>query len=381
MRLIATAAGLCIALVSSAALGQEAGNAPPKASASRDLAGKSTEANCRYARAVAESLSSVMMGPQLFATGGLVSGNDSPTGPATSTIQPRVIAGLQYSAASLYRGLQTRELAEAECKTYGVFNKLLAFTFVHGSGESAAALRARLTVLEESRQHAEEIMRRAREGVADARITSDDLDAMSSRIDALRAATVDTRGKLRSAEGAMTSSEEPLSALLDQRDVAERDAEVRAARIRQSQAWDVSARAGYDQIFGQSQPVPVFGVLTVTFNPGLFWQRPADDRAAAARVDATRAGLENASLRAEETARHLRAMAGAERERLADVTSLLGELEARHEIVSRITGDRAQASTDALWLGMVTLRAEKAYLAAHLVDLAKTLREPASPAR
>ncbi|MDB5219511.1 MAG: hypothetical protein JWO86_7438 [Myxococcaceae bacterium] len=375
MRCLSACVGLYIVMLSSTALAQET----PRPG--RDLAQKSTEASCRYARAVAESTSSVMMSPQLFATGGLVSGSESPTGPTTTTVQPRLIGGVQYGAATLYRGIQTRALAEAECKTFAVFNKLLAFSFVNGTGESAPALRARLKVLEDARTHAEEILKRARDGVADARMTNDDLDVTASRIDAFRAATVETRQRLHSAEGAMLGPEESVETLLAQRDVAERAAEDRAARIRQSLAWDVSVRAGYDQIYGQHQPVPLFGVVTVTFSPGLFWQRPADDRAEVARVDAARAGLENASLRAEETARQLRELVRGDRERLVDVTTLLSELETRYDVVSKVPGDKALASADLLWLGMVTLRAEKAYLAAHIVDLAKTLHEPATTVR
>lgn len=381
MRCLGVVIGLYVVLSSSAAFAQGTADARPDAvRPGGDAAGRSAEALCRYARAVAESQSSVMMAPQLFATGGLVSGSDSPTGPTTTTVQPRVIAGLQYSAAGLYRGIQTRELADAECKRYDVFSKLLAFTFVHAKGDNAAALRARLAVLDDARSRSEGILERARTAVAEARMTTDTLDATTSRIDAIRAATVETRGKLRVADGSMSGPQEPLSTLLVQRDRAERTAEERAARVRQSQAWDVSVRAGYDQIFGQSQQVPVFGAVTVSFNPGLFWQQPADARAETARVDAARTGLEHATLRAQETARELRELARAERERLDDVTALLDELETRHRQVSQVQGDRAEASADSLWLGMVPVRAEKAYLQAHVVELAKVIGEP-GPAR
>lgn len=368
--------GLFIALLSSNAFAQEAAtksNPTSDRPADRDLAGKSSEVQCRYLRAVAASHSSVLLSPNLFATGGLVSGTDSPTGATTTRVMPRVIAGLQYSAANVYRGVQTKELAEAECARYAAFSKLQAFSFVYGSGESKAALKAKLTVLEQARPRVEQILQRARAGVVDARITLDELDLTTARVDTLRASIVNTRGLLRSAEGAGTAPTEPLSALLLQRDRTERASEEREAKLRHSQAWDVTVKAGYDHVVGTSSPLPLFGALTVNFNPGYFWQQSADEKAVAARADAARSSLEAATLRAEETARHMREVLRTERERLVDVTALLEELEKRHEVIRQVPGDKAAVSADSLWIAMVSLRAEKAYLQVHSAELAKVL--------
>lgn len=369
MRRLAAAAGLVIAFSSTTAVAE----VPSSESlpTSPDTEGQASDAYCKYVGAVADSQRAVFVSPQLFVTGGAVSGNDAPTGPTTTVVRPRLVAGLSYSVAGLYKGIQTKELANAECARYRIFNKLLAFSFAHGGGDSAAAHRAKLEVLEETAPRAEEILKRARMALDEAKITVDELDATTVRVDALRAMTVDTRGKLRASAGKMQAPTESLAELSAQREKAERATEDRAARIRRAQAWDVQVRGGYDQIFGQSQALPVFGMVTVTFSPGFFWQHEADDRAAAARVVAAHKGLEAATVRAEDTARQLHEMGRAERERLADVVTLLGELEARHEQVSQVPGDRAKAAADLLWLGMVPLRAELAYLRAHIAELAK----------
>ncbi|MBX3187549.1 MAG: hypothetical protein KF819_11065 [Labilithrix sp.] len=365
-RRVAAVAFLCFAFSSRRASAEQ----PPVAVDAEALA---SSTYCTYVEAVADSQSAVMVSPQLFVTGGAVSGNDAPTGPTTTTVNPRVVAGASYSFSSLYRGLATRQAASAECARYRVFNKLLAFSMSRGSGSTAAAERAKLDVLEESLPRAQEILDEARAAVSESRITADELEVTMGRVDGLRALTAETRGKWRIAAGMMQAPKESLAELVAQRERTERATEEQAARIRQAQAWDISVRGGYDQIFGQNQALPVFGMVTLTFSPGFFWQRGADDRAETARVQAARKGLEAATVRAEETARQLRETARAERERLADVTVLLADLSRRHEELRKLEGNRAKASADVLWLGLVPLRAEHAFLRAHTAELAKVV--------
>jgi len=376
---LAAATGLCfcLCLVSTRASAEEASAATTTDSLPRrpEAEAAASASYCNYVTAVADSQSAVLVSPQLFAMGGAVSGNEAPTGPTTTVVRPRVVAGASYSVSNLYRGIQTKELAAAECARYRLFNKLLAFSMAHGGGTSAPAQQAKLAVIEEALPRAEQILARAREAMGEAKITVDELDATTARIDGLRALAADTRGRLRTAAGTMQPPKETLADLNAQREQAERATEERAAKLRQAQAWDVQVKAGYDQVFGFSQTVPVFGMVTVSFNPGYFWQRPADDRAQTARSEVAKKGLEAATLRAEDTARQLREMIRAEKERLADVVTLVGELETRHQQISQVAGDRAKATADLLWLGMVPLRAELAYLRAHIADLSRTVGE------
>ena len=365
MRLFAVAATLaCIFSVSGAALAEHP-----------DAAAAATDAHCRWVKGEADSQAALLYSPQIFVGGGMVSAADVTNG-NTGKVEPRVVAGLQVSAASIVRAVQTEALADAECERYRVFDKVLAFTFAHASGRSEPALKARLGVLEQALPRAEELLRDARRGMADARITIEELHATTSRVDALHAEIASTRGQLRAVQGLMKAPDESLRELVARRDVVEREAVAKAAALRQSMAWDVQIRGGYDQIYGIHTPVPAFGMLTVTFSPGWFWQKAPDERAIQARADAARTGLEDATLRAEDTARELRETLRSEKERLADVGALLGELEARHEKLAKMDGDRAHAAADILWLWLVTLRAERAYLEAHIVDLSKIVGSP-----
>jgi hypothetical protein len=350
---------------------------PPRTTAPlprpHDTAAESTEAYCRYVRAVATSASAVLISPQLFVTGGVVTSADVSTGVLVTGTEPRVLAGANFSVSSLVRGIHTQRIADAECSRYSVFAKLLAFSYAHRDGQTVKALEAKLAVLESSIGRADALLARAKEAFAESKITGADLDAITLRVDTLHASAGDTRGKLRATAGGIRAPSETLGSLVEQRDAAERATEQRAVALRQSQAWDLQIRGGYDQMFGIRQSVPAFGMVTLSFSPGYFWQRGADERAVAARADAARKSLETATERAELVADHLEELRLAELERLSALAPLVANLESRHRELSAVEGERARAAADSLWLALVPLRAEEAFLRAHTDDLKRVL--------
>lgn len=352
---------------------------PAGAGAPRDAAAEATAAYCRHARAVAVSNSALLYSPQLFVTGGFVTSADLSSGVLVTSMQPRILAGAAYSVGSLVRGIHTERVADAECERYGSVAKLMSFVFAHRDGASPGALGAKLAVLEASMARAEQILARARADYAASRATVTDLDAVSIRVDTLRAAVLETRAKLRVAAEGVAPPSEPLPALIARRTSAERAAEERAAALRQSYAWDIAVKGGYDQMTGIKQSVPAFATISLTFTPGYFWQTGADRRAVDARGDIARTGLE-ATTRAKLVAAQLSELLRSELERLGQLAPLLAELETRQREVAAVDGDQARAAADALWLAIVPLRAEDAYLRAHVADLKKTLGSPAGQA-
>lgn len=344
-----------------------------------DAATRASNAYCTYVEAVGDSQAALLVSPQLFVSGGMVAGSDSPTGAQATGVDPRVIAGAAYSVGSLYRGIQTKKSATADCTRQRAFNQLVAYTFSQKQGQSVGALKAKLEVLENARTHAEEILTRVREGVADAKFTVDELNVSSAHVDAIRSAIAATSGELRTAAGSMKQTEKSLDTLVAESAAAERAYEEQASRVRESYAWDISVRGGYDHIFGQHQPLPVFGLVTATFTPGYFWQRGADDRAEAARAAAARTSLEGGATRAMDLAREMRELMKAERVRLADVMTLVAELDTRQKALEGMAGDRARAAADLMWLALVPLRAEQAFLSAHVADLDRSVGK--APAR
>jgi len=341
-----------------------------------DAAALSSDAYCLWVRAVADSQAAPLLSPQIFGTLGVINAVDTTSGQSNIVGAPRVMAGVGYSVAGLYRGIQTRKIAGAECDRYRLSNKLLAYTFAHASGQSKAANEAKLAVLDAAMKRADEIAERARAALTASRIDVDEMNAVLFRVDELQALRIDTRDALRRAAGAMKAPDEPLAELLERRDRAEERVEEHAAKIRQSQAWDIQVRGGYDQLLGvsQSQPVPLFGTVTLTLNPGYLWQLDADARAVRARGEASHRSLEAGSARAENTARVLREMLAAERLRLAELAKLVAELESRERELGAVEGERARAAADLLWLRLVPLQAERAYLAVHVVELGRMLR-------
>ena len=143
--------------------------------------------------------------------------------------------------------------------------------------------------------------------------------------------------------------------------------------MRQSAAWDLQVRGGYDKVFGQSQSIPAFAMVTVSFNPGYFWQTGADARAIEARGEAMYFGLESPANRAVDLVRELRELRRTEAERLAQVDLVITDLEARYKAVSAVEGDKARAVAEVLWLSIVPVKAEKAFLAAHVADIDRML--------
>ncbi len=369
---LASFATFATCFAAAAAAHAETPSAPP---AGPDMVRPATESYCRYVAAVAESTSAPMLSPTLFTTFGMANGTDVSAGgtsASTSTV-PRLVAGAQYSFSGLYRGIAVRTAAQADCARYESFNKLLTYTYANHQGQSAPALAAKAAVLRGAMPGADAILARAKASLEESKMTVEEVEGIALRVDALRAAEGDTSGKLRVAQSAMRGPTEPVAAVVDRAMREEREVERQQAKVRQSTAWDLQVRGGYDKVFGQPQSIPAFAMVTVTFNPGYFWQTGADARAVEARGEAMYFGLESPSNRAVDLVRELRELRRAEMDRLAQVELVVVDLEARYKAVSAVEGDKARAVAEVLWLSIVPVKAEKAFLAAHVADLDRML--------
>jgi hypothetical protein len=155
---------------------------------------------------------------------------------------------------------------------------------------------------------------------------------------------------------------------------AEAEVERREARVRASRAWDVSVRGGYDQIFGTSASyTPIFALVTVTANLGGLLQPAAEARAVPGRAEWARRQVEGADDRVDQAIARLRALREADRRRLDDTQLLLADLEERRSTLLSVPGERVAEIAQSLWFDLVRVRAEHAYVAAHLADLDRIL--------
>jgi len=122
------------------------GGAPASAPAPGPAPEADAAAYCAYTTGVAASESALEMAPTLFGTAGLVSGADVSPGGSVLGPTTRVIAGVSYSAAALYRGIAIRAGAEAECRRYRAVSELRAFLETRGLARAGGTGETRLLV-------------------------------------------------------------------------------------------------------------------------------------------------------------------------------------------------------------------------------------------
>jgi hypothetical protein len=332
------------------------------------------EAYCRFVTGVADSESALEVAPTLFGTAGLVSGQDVSPGGSLLGPTKRVVAGASYSLSGLYRGLQRRSGAQAECRRYRTISDLHAFLESSKEGRTRASLDARVRVLEGALPKADEMLATARASLQQARTTIEQVSALQLRVDALRDAASEARAERDAMAQAPQPPQRPIAEVLRERDDAEAEAERYEGHVRESSAWDVSVRGGYDQVFGTSLSyTPLFALVTVTANVGGLFQPAAEDRAREGRVAWARRQVEGADDRVQQHLALLRALRESDRKRLTDVRVLLADLESRYKTLSSLGGERVAEAAQVVWFDVVRMRAEDAYLTAHLADLDRLL--------
>ena len=113
-------------------------------------------------------------------------------------------------------------------------------------------------------------------------------------------------------------------------------------------------------------------MVSASVNLGVLWQVVGNRDAAAGR----RRMLERAPAGAGNRAR-LEAELAAERDRAASTAALVDELDRQHRELKGLGGDASRRIAQTVWFDLVRMRAEHAYLAAHVAALATILGEAA----
>jgi hypothetical protein len=363
---------LVILTFTSSALAEEA----PPVSAAHERTSPATDsaAYCDFVSGVARSESAVLVAPVAFGSVGAISGADATGGSSTLPPRGRVTAGLSYSASSLVRGLALDSRADAECQRYRAESEVHAFVAATVGGRRASALAAKLAVLQAAIPRAEVYVKAFQVGVAAAQNTVDDLQALEMRTDALRSASSDVRAELEATAGTVALPAQPLDGLLRNRDSAEIEASRQDARVRSTQGWDVALRGGYEQIFDVYSAVPLFGSVTVSVDLGTFFQGSEEKRAAAGRTAWRQREVEGVDQRALASLERLKGLHADEQQRLVETRALGAEMDARAQSVAAATGPRARAFAELVWFDQVKIKAEEAYLVAHLAELDRLLQ-------
>jgi len=327
---------------------------------------------CDYVSGVAASQAAPLFGPVLFGSSGNTTAELLPSSisPFTSVAnRTRFLSGGVWSVGNFERGLALKRVARAECQQYQVTAGLEAFLQDNSEALTSDALEARAQVLREALLHAKDILSRSAKLVAAHVSTTQEYHAMQIRSDELLQILEQTDSDMGRAAKSKSLEKLSLPELLKkQQDLLVRQ-EIEESKSREAGAWDISLHAGYQRILQAPQVNPYFGNVTLTFNVGRLWQGSAEKRARTGFQRWIQEDPTGPSVRTFILLEHLRAVQTAEAERLRQTDVLLDDLQQRLESVGGVGDERAQAYQDYVWFDYIKIKAEHAYLVAHLKDL------------
>lgn len=130
-------------------------------------------------------------------------------------------------------------------------------------------------------------------------------------------------------------------------------------------------RAGYDRVFGFESRAPFFATLNLSYNLGGLLQPEAHKRAEEGRRLWARGEDGDVETRLAE----LRAVHAAEKARLGQTRMLLADLEGRLRELDGLSSEKARTFREYLWLELVKVKAEHAWLEARTAAVARFLGE------
>lgn len=331
---------------------------------------------CDMVRGVAAAEAALLKAPEAFASAGVVNPGEAAgagTGVPLGRPRARLTAGLNYDVVGLLRGVTLQQRAEAECERYRVLQALQAAVKQGTSIGAEVALQARAQVLEQELAGAERLLSAARGEVEAGRSTLEELNVVQLRVDGLRALAHQTRQELERLRALPHLEERPLPALLAGLRSADARVEALSAELRSTLAWRVRLQAGYDELIGVPQSLPLFGLVTVSYNLGNPWQPAANAQAAEGRRRALEEDVQGLVQEVTRLVGELRAAWHAEQARLREVGVLVADLEHQLRELESLETLKVRHYRDYLRLELARLRAERAWLQAHVQELGRFL--------
>lgn len=331
---------------------------------------------CEFVRSVADAEAAVLLAPEVFVSAGAVNAGeaDGTGGAPLGAPTLRLTAGLGYDVVDAWRGITLRRRAEAECRRYKALSALQT-ALQAGPGLGAEpALAARLSVLDAALPEGDRLLAALRVDLQEGRATVEELNALQLRLDQLRALASETTRERERLTRLPAPPAHPLSGLLQELRAADDEVERISGRLRRTAAWDIRLRGGYDELIDVKQDLPLFGMLTVSYNLGGWAQPVANARARRARLRAAEEDVEGVPAQVERLLQELRATQRAEEARLREVTVLVGDLEGQLQQVQALETIKVRRFRDYLVLELARLRAEQAWLRAHSEFLATFLQ-------
>lgn len=321
---------------------------------------------CDYVRGAASARAAVLIAPTVFGQFGLVEQTTNAVTPETSAGGLRLIAGVRVNLDGIYKGLATRDRALADCHRHTALERV--------RGETAyQALDARARVLDGALAETDKILAQTKDDLEARRTTAQEATATRLRVEELRQLATATHHELSLVPAPSGSAGGALDAFQRADDEVERY----EGKLRRADAFDLSVRFGLDSVPGgtATSTRPYFAVLAVGINLGALWQGAANERAAAGRRRLVRSGRD--PLAADATADRLRAVLDAEARRETETEALEADLHRQLETLTRLGGEDSKRYRQTVWFEWTKVRAEHAYLTAHVRALREVLGEAA----
>jgi hypothetical protein len=330
----------------------------------RGEAGAASRAYCEHVSNVASSEGALWRSPWLLSSFGSLRGSgdtalDEDLGGGDELVW-RLQLGLGFSPTRFIQASLLDDRARAECERYGAEEELRALA-LNPDGVTAAGLSAKIEVLEQAMPEAQRLLEQSASALEGSRTTLQEHAALSLRVDDLRQRLADAALRRAALPAAPERSRARASAFARLRSASARKEDA-AAGLRQSQAFQLTLRGGYDKLFGVEQERPYFGQVALELNPGWFWQRGHDERAERAHAELVVADRSRAELSLGDLRRRLVAELAIVRRREAEVGAVLDDLSSRRERLDGDAGGSAREYAEHLWFDVVRLRADKALL-------------------
>jgi hypothetical protein len=336
---------------------------------------------CKYVSGVATSQADLLQSPVLFASLGSASAEILPSELSSTTSvanRTRFFGGASYSLGNVQRGQALKHAAKADCQQYEITAGLEAFLQENWEALTSDALDARAQVLREALVQSKDILGRSQKLLEAHVATSQEYHAMQLRNDELLQILEQTDSDRGKASKSEALARLPLHEMLKkQQDLLTRQ-EIEQGKSREAGTWDISATAGAQRILNAGQSSPYFASITLSVNPGRLWQAGAERHATEGFHRWIQEDPTGPSVRTYMLLNRFLAIQTAEGKRLRETEILMGDLEQRLESVRAIDNDKVQSYEDYVWFDYIKIKAEHAYLVAHLKDLAAVAGKPQS---
>jgi len=333
---------------------------PRPASADEPVTG---DGYCDYVEGVASAQRALKVAPQVFTELGYIEQSVASTNPDVQGNGLRLLAGLKYQVTGLYEGSVLQDRASADCRRHQALEQVRGET-------QYRALDARVQVLDAAIAEADKLLATLTADLDARRTTAQEATATRLRVEELRQLSTDTHNQMSALPKPGAGGD--LSGALTAFQRADDQVEDAEGKQRWIQAFDVNLRAGLDAFLDRSpNPAPYFAVMTIGINLGALFQGGGNERAAAGRRRLVRSGHD--PLAVDATVERLKAIVEAEALRLEQTATLEADLKRQHDTLAKVGSEESKRYRQTVWFDWIKVKAEHAYLDAHLAALKQVL--------